>query len=149
MGIRISKLSGANMDIDLTTSQDLISWDQDGCPWNRVEGSQFHRCAIKSTSICPFFCGIEYLDKVLCSYPQSNPYRDEKIIKVKVDVQGPFLGMSAVCEPVIRSLPEWFGIEEANRQYLKDIDDLLTLLALDAGTVVGFLTLNQFIPNHF
>ncbi len=28
--------------------------------------------AIKDTSICKYFCGIKYLDSVLCSYPYEN-----------------------------------------------------------------------------
>jgi hypothetical protein len=66
----LRKLSGANMDIDLTTSPSQIAWQQDCCPWNLAENSSQHKCAVKNTSICPFFCGIEPLDVVLCSYPK-------------------------------------------------------------------------------
>lgn len=69
----ISKLKGANMDIDLATSPDSIAWQQDGCPWNAAEGGSTHRCAVKNVSICPYFCGVEYLDTLLCSYPNPNP----------------------------------------------------------------------------
>ena len=58
-------------------------------------------------------------------------------------VEGPNLGKSSVCEPILRSLPEWFGMEEANSQYLRDIDVLPTLLALVDGKVAGFLTIKQ------
>ncbi len=71
----IKKLDGANMDIDLTTENNDISWDQDKCPWNEAENSNEHKCAIKNISICPYFCGIEYLDNVLCCYPNNNPYK--------------------------------------------------------------------------
>ena len=70
----IRKLSGANMDIDLVTPAVDIAWSQTACPWNVKEGMADHRCAVKNISICPFFCGIEYLDIVLCSYPYDNPY---------------------------------------------------------------------------
>ena len=43
----------------------------------------------------------------------------------------------------MRALPEWFGIEEATRQYIQDIDALPTFLALTNGEAVGFLTLRQ------
>ncbi|MFA6486525.1 MAG: hypothetical protein WCT40_04125 [Candidatus Magasanikbacteria bacterium] len=69
----IEKLDGANMDIDLATDAGKISWKQDGCPWNVAESSNEHKCAIKNIKICPYFCGIEYLDFVLCSYPNKNP----------------------------------------------------------------------------
>mgnify|MGYP006300544617 CR=1 FL=1 len=75
MNSGIKKLSGANMDIDLATPGDAIEWEQDTCPWNAAEGTDAHRCAVKNISICPYFCGIEYLDTVLCSYPNDNPKR--------------------------------------------------------------------------
>ncbi len=71
----IRKLDGANMDIDLATPEDRIQWQQDKCPWNEAEGSNKHKCAVKNVSICPYFCGIEYLDYVLCSYPNENPLK--------------------------------------------------------------------------
>ena len=68
----IIKLSGANIDIDLT-SQEKINWEQDQCPWNKKEGNNSHQCAVKNTSICDYFCGIEYPDTILCCYPNKNP----------------------------------------------------------------------------
>jgi hypothetical protein len=61
------------MDIDLVTREAAISWTQDPCPWNAAEGVTNHRCAVKDTSICPYFHGIEPLDTVLCSYPHEMP----------------------------------------------------------------------------
>lgn len=69
----IKRLNGANMDIDLTTENKDIRWEQDKCPWNEAEDSNEHKCAVKDVSICPYFCGIEYLDNVLCCYPHKNP----------------------------------------------------------------------------
>ena len=71
----IKKLNGANMGIDLSTNQKEISWKQEFCPWNQAEDTNEHKCAVKNISICPYFCGIEYLDKVLCCYPHKNPYK--------------------------------------------------------------------------
>ncbi|HYF93483.1 MAG TPA: hypothetical protein VD969_14820 [Symbiobacteriaceae bacterium] len=64
----VYRLSGANMDIDLT-SGDKIAWKQMPCPWNAAENIRRHKCAVKNTSLCPYFCGIEPPDTVLCSYP--------------------------------------------------------------------------------
>jgi hypothetical protein len=69
----IIKLKGANMDIDLATASGQISWQQDRCPWNEAEGNSIRRCALKDVSICPFFCGVEYIDTLLCCYPHPNP----------------------------------------------------------------------------
>ena len=75
MNPAIKKLSGANMDIDLATPGGRISWEQERCPWNEAERTDEHRCAVKDVSICPYFCGVEYLDSVLCCYPLENPLR--------------------------------------------------------------------------
>lgn len=75
MNASIKKLSGANMDIDLATPQAEIAWEQAQCPWNAAEATTWHRCAVKNISICPYFCGVEYLDTLLCCYPQENPYK--------------------------------------------------------------------------
>jgi hypothetical protein len=70
----LRRLAGANMDIDLATSPSEISWRQDPCPWNAAESGQTHRCAVKNVSICPYFCGVDYLDTLLCCYPHENPH---------------------------------------------------------------------------
>jgi hypothetical protein len=72
MNGHIRKLNGANMDIDLATPPGEISWEQDRCPWNEAEQSNEHRCAVKNVSICRYFRGVEYLDTLLCSYPDEN-----------------------------------------------------------------------------
>jgi N-acetylglutamate synthase-like GNAT family acetyltransferase len=50
------------------------------------------------------------------------------------------------CERVLRSLPRWFGIEESNRRYLRDLEDLPTLIAEADGEVIGFLTIRDHNP---
>lgn len=74
MDATIRRFNGANMDIDLATPADQIAWRQEKCPWNEAEGNNAHRCAVKNTSICPYFCGVEYLDVLLCCYPNDNPF---------------------------------------------------------------------------
>ncbi len=74
MSETITKLHGANIDIDLATARGEISWKQDSCPWNEAEDTKEHRCAVKNISICRYFCGVEYLDTLLCCYPHPNPF---------------------------------------------------------------------------
>jgi hypothetical protein len=62
------------MDIDLASSPGSIAWQQDYCPWNLAEHTDAHRCAVKNVSICPYFCGVEYMDTLLCCYPNENPF---------------------------------------------------------------------------
>jgi hypothetical protein len=65
---KIRILSGGNMDIDLHPNPD-VSWSIEPCPWNELEGSLEHKCAVKNTSICKYFRGIEPIDNVLCAFP--------------------------------------------------------------------------------
>jgi ribosomal protein S18 acetylase RimI-like enzyme len=53
-----------------------------------------------------------------------------------------------LCEPVIRSVPEWFGIEESTRGYIEMSGRLPTWVAMTGATPVraaGFVT----IRTHF
>ncbi len=47
------------------------------------------------------------------------------------------------CERILRSLPEYFGIEEALVQYLKDIEEMLVFVASPKGKIIGFLAINR------
>lgn len=69
-----------------------------------------------------------------------------------IEIQGPLLNQATVCQPILRALPDWFGIEDAIVQYVEQIDTLPTLIAIDKNNnnsdnnpVVGFLS----IKKHF
>ncbi len=66
--VKITRLKGANMDINLTADPKKIHWKQDECPWNKEEKTKKHRCALRNISICKNFKGIAYPDIVLCAY---------------------------------------------------------------------------------
>lgn len=68
MDKKIKKVIGANMDIDFSNPD----FGNSQCPWNLAENTTEHKCAVKNTSICDYFCGIQYMDSVLCSYPYEN-----------------------------------------------------------------------------
>lgn len=61
-------------------------------------------------------------------------------------IEGPALGQSVACEPILRALPDWFGIEEAIIHYVKEIEQLPTFTAQVEGRVVGFLSIKQHYP---
>ncbi len=62
------------------------------------------------------------------------------------NITGPHLGKAASCEPILHSLPQWFGIDEAIANYLTEIEGLPTLLACNLNHVLGFLTIKQHYP---
>jgi GNAT superfamily N-acetyltransferase len=59
-----------------------------------------------------------------------------------VEVQDP-AERSRLCESILRALPDWFGIEEATAAYIRDVADLPTFAAGDAG----FLSLKLHSPH--
>jgi len=61
-------------------------------------------------------------------------------------IEGPMLDQASVCVPILRALPDWFGIEQAIQDYQREIEALPTFLASSGGTVAGFLTLKQHNP---
>ncbi|PKO19124.1 MAG: hypothetical protein CVU39_00810 [Chloroflexi bacterium HGW-Chloroflexi-10] len=58
-------------------------------------------------------------------------------------ISGPCFEQSGVCSPILRALPDWFGIEEATRQYIEDTNTMPTWLAIDGDTTIGFLTVQM------
>jgi len=65
---------------------------------------------------------------------------------MEITVEGPLLSQDALCGPILRALPDWFGIEEATQQYIRDIAEMPTFLAWMDGGCVGFLTLRLHTP---
>ena len=60
-----------------------------------------------------------------------------------MEIIGPELARTAECEAVLRSLPRWFGIEEALLTYVTDTTRYPTFAAVQGGSIVGFLTLHE------
>ena len=50
------------------------------------------------------------------------------------------------CKRILQSLPEWFGIEESNRGYVRDLETLPSYVAIVDGEVAGFLSLKRHFP---
>jgi N-acetylglutamate synthase-like GNAT family acetyltransferase len=60
-----------------------------------------------------------------------------------VHIVGPSLDARAECEQVLRSLPMWFGIEEALQMYANDTLTQPTFAARKGGKIVGFVSLKE------
>jgi len=60
-----------------------------------------------------------------------------------MNVEGPLTGRSVDCEPILRALPAWFGIEEANQHYIAFVDRNPTFIAYDEGRAVGFVSIER------
>jgi GNAT superfamily N-acetyltransferase len=66
-----------------------------------------------------------------------------------MELLGPQLQLESQCEAVLRSLPQWFGIEEALRMYVADTARLPTFAFSENGAVVAFLSLMQHFPGSW
>ncbi len=62
-------------------------------------------------------------------------------------IEGPLVGASAECAPVLYALPDWFGVEEANRQFIADLQRQPAFLARQQGQVIGFLGIKRHNPH--
>jgi GNAT superfamily N-acetyltransferase len=58
-------------------------------------------------------------------------------------VDGPVSSVGPACEAVLRSLPDWFGIEESLLEYVADTERLPTFVTTESERVVGFATLRR------
>lgn len=57
------------------------------------------------------------------------------------EIHDPATGCAARCEPILRGLPDWFGIESAIVHYVEAIESLPTLMVTCDEQDIGFLSL--------
>jgi len=62
-------------------------------------------------------------------------------------IYGPSFRQASTCEPILRALPQWFGIEAVIVQYTREIDTLPTFVAEVDGRPMGFLALKRHTPS--
>jgi N-acetylglutamate synthase-like GNAT family acetyltransferase len=60
-----------------------------------------------------------------------------------VNIVGPSSSFSVQCESILRSLSEWFGIEESLLDYVCSTKHFPTFVMLEHDKVIAFLTLEQ------
>ena len=60
-----------------------------------------------------------------------------------IEIIEPQFDQASLCEPILRLLPKWFGIELAIVHYVQEIDHLPTLLAWNQQNVIESLALKQ------
>ena len=63
-----------------------------------------------------------------------------------MQIIGPALNAHAQCEQVLRSLPMWFGIEEALLMYADDTLRLPSFAAVEGERILGFVSLKEHFP---
>lgn len=61
-------------------------------------------------------------------------------------ILGPDLDAKDQCEAILRSIPQWFGIEEALVRYVADTAVLPTFAVQAGEQLEAFLTLREHFP---
>ena len=85
------------------------------------------------------------LQKVSCEIRKQDVVLSDRYSEGmhEIILDGPHHNMGRDCEPILRSLPAWFGIEEALLEYVRDMDRMPTFVALDGDLIVGFIALHR------
>lgn len=60
-----------------------------------------------------------------------------------MNILGPIVQRETECEEILRTLPMWFGIEEALLMYKRDSGMLPTFAMEEGGRLVGFISLTE------
>jgi GNAT superfamily N-acetyltransferase len=63
-----------------------------------------------------------------------------------MNIAGPSLGASGDCERILRTLPKWFGIEEALQEYVRDTTRFPTFVADADARAIAFVTVRAHFP---
>ena len=58
-------------------------------------------------------------------------------------------GDSPACAQIIAALPDWFGIPEANAEFLRNLGEMPSWVAVFAGRTAGAATLRRHYPASF
>ena len=66
-----------------------------------------------------------------------------------IQIEGPTVHAREACDSILRSLPQWFGIESAIVDYVLDTERLPTFVLRLDGEVVAFLTLKEHFSHSW
>ena len=81
----------------------------------------------------------EYKEKWIDRCFQSHErHMENPIAGLIIDFENRDRKKSQICEEILRSLPKWFGIEEAILEYVDKMKDLLFVTAMLYGKIIGF-----------
>ena len=66
-----------------------------------------------------------------------------------ISIRGPVRSVEPECERILRSLPEWFGIEPSLIEYVRNTSRFPTFVAEVRGEIVAFATLIEHFPTSW
>lgn len=66
-----------------------------------------------------------------------------------IKIDGPVSGVSGDAERILRTLPDWFGIESSLLEYVRDSDRWPTFVAREGAHIMAFITLREHSPQSW
>lgn len=66
-----------------------------------------------------------------------------------MELVGPSVQRQSECEAVLRTLPEWFGIEDALQMYARNTGLLPTFALEDSSELIAFVSLREHFPESW
>jgi ribosomal protein S18 acetylase RimI-like enzyme len=57
------------------------------------------------------------------------------------------IGKSFICNDILRSLPNWFGIESAIKDYTENVKEMKTWVATENKNTIGFISIKIHNPS--
>src|SRR5579871_6589417 len=135
-------------------SPEVASWTAHGTTWQPAARSTFVKSRLSSEPSSRSWVTGEVSQQPLpgarhattacpssCPYPRGNaprprPVWDRRAMRLAWVEEGG----GAICAELLATLPNWFGMAEANEGYRRAADRSPTLVAEDGGRAVGFLT---------
>lgn len=92
--------------------------------------------------VCNALCLWRFLRAVwYCLHRDKALMIREEMVK-NVELRDPAKGLGKECETVLRTVPDWFGREDALLTYVGQIDELDTYTAWFKGQLIGFFSVN-------
>ena len=64
-----------------------------------------------------------------------------------IDLREQATGSGDICRRILETVPEWFGLDDANADYIKTAEAHPTLIASIDGVDVGLLTIKRHFPH--
>lgn len=65
------------------------------------------------------------------------------LLPPSVHIEGPRNDVQSDCEAILRSVPEWFGIEESLLEYVRNTAELPTFVVREGDRILGFMSLRR------
>jgi RimJ/RimL family protein N-acetyltransferase len=104
-------------------------------------GYSFEGISREALKIGDTFNNLEVYSKLGSQYKLELQRKTDNIKTEEV-----FSNKGVICDRILRLLPDWFGIENAIKNYVKEVEKLQMFVAKKDDHIVGFITIKKHNP---